>query len=241
MKPASFNKLSVVVACFNEEANLKRFPAEVFPVLKECSHDFELVLIDDGSSDHSLKVMENLRSQFPAVVVIKHSKNLGLGAALRAGFDQATGDAILTMDADLTFHPRELPPMLQVYDGQTDCVMGSPFLGAMQGVSLLRRFLSWGVNTVYRILLGVDVSSVSSIFRLYRASVLRTLSLTRTSFDINAEILFQILAVGGVVREVPVTLGTRIYGESKINTVREIKNHLRMFGRILQWKTQKPK
>lgn len=236
MTAPHLQKLSIVVPCFNEEENLKRFPEEVIGPLSKSVPDWEIVFIDDGSTDRTFHVMQDLQQKFPGILVRQHSQNSGLGSGLRTGFDVATGDAILTLDSDLTFHPRELPSLLAVYVTGVDCVMGSPFQGKMENVHLVRKFLSWGVNRLYALLLGRNFSSVSSIFRLMRSSKVKQLDLRCTSFDINAEVLYKLLAAGGKVVEVPVTLGKREFGVSKINVAREIKNHLKMFLKIIYWK-----
>jgi undecaprenyl-phosphate 4-deoxy-4-formamido-L-arabinose transferase len=233
----SIHRLSVVVPCCNEQANLQRFPTEVIAPLKALAPEFELVLVDDGSRDATRQRIETLMEEFPGLVrKVVHGSNRGLGAALTSGFAIARGDAILTLDADLTFSPAEVPNLLKAYSVGVDCVMGSPFRGKMQGVALHRRILSHGVNTIYKSLLNRPLTSVSSLFRLYRASVLKKLDLSCTSFDINAEILLGLIAHGANVVEVPATLGVRRDGVSKIRTAREIKNHLKMFARILTWK-----
>ncbi len=185
--------------------------------------------------------MEQIKRKFPSTVICRHEHNRGLGIALRTGFANATGDAILTLDADLTFPPSDGVAMIEAYDDGIDCVLGSPFEGKTEDVNPFRWVLSSIVNKIYSALLGANVTSASSIFRLYRASTLKSLSLQCQSFDINAEILFKILAGGGQVVEIPVTLGKRMHGVSKINVLREIKNHFKMFNLILQWKRKNRK
>jgi dolichol-phosphate mannosyltransferase len=107
----------------------------------------------------------------------------------------------------------------------------------MRSVSLWRRVLSHGVNMIYKGLLGISFTSTSSLFRLYRTAALKKLDLKSVNFDINAEILLKILKNGGRAVEVPVTLTVRRYGQSKINTLREIKNHLKIFTAIFRWRT----
>ncbi len=223
--------------CCNEQANLQRFPSEVVEPLRALVPEFELVLVDDGSRDGTLRRIDALIAEFPSAVrKVVHGANRGLGAALASGFAVATGDAILTLDADLTFSPTEVPVLLKAYGLGVDCVMGSPIKGKMRGVPLYRRVLSHGVNAIYKSLLNRPFTGVSSLFRLYRAAVLKKLDLSCASFDINAEILLTLLAHGANVVEVPATLGVRRDGVSKIRTSREIKNHLKMFLRILKWK-----
>ncbi len=192
--------------------------------------------MDDGSRDSTYPSLTALQHQNPSLVVIHHPDNQGLGAALRTGFNRATGDAVLTLDGDLTFHPRQFPALLKAYEEGADCVLGSPLKGHLENVSLLRSALSHAVNFIYGILLGRPVTSASSIFRLYRATILKALPLESVSFDINAEILFHFIQRGKVVREVPATLTVRTQGVSKINFSREIFNHLKMFARIIGWR-----
>jgi dolichol-phosphate mannosyltransferase len=106
----------------------------------------------------------------------------------------------------------------------------------MEHVPLVRRLLSHGVNLAYRILLGRKITSTSSLFRLYRASAIKTLTLENRSFDINAEIVFKLIQSGANLVEVPVTLLTRTSGVSKISTAREIRNHLTLLVRVFCWR-----
>ncbi|MCG3203757.1 MAG: Polyprenol monophosphomannose synthase [Elusimicrobia bacterium] len=236
MSDFSRQPISLIVPCCDEEANLKRFPEEVFDALSEILTEMEVVFIDDGSTDQTYGTMLELQKKYPRVKVIRNSGNLGLGSSLREGFKSATHSNLVTFDADLTFPPHEIPLLLKGAAPGVDCVMGSPFKGTMDQVNVVRKFLSWSVNKIYAILIGKNISSVSSIFRLYRKEKIDSLDLSCTSFDINAEILFKILHAGGHVVEVPVTLGRRSYGVSKINVPREIINHLKMFVKIVGWK-----
>jgi glycosyltransferase involved in cell wall biosynthesis len=156
--------------------------------------------------------------------------------ALRTGIANAQGDALLTLDADLTFHPGEAQKLIAAYRDGVDCVAGSPLLGEMEHVPLVRRFLSHGVNFLYRLVFGRRLTAASSVFRLYRVSRLRHLKLMSESFDINAEIVFKLIQEGAQIVEVPATLLVRTGGVSKISTWREIKNHVRLLWRALLWR-----
>lgn len=103
--------LSVVVPCFNEEKALPIFLAELFPVLDDLGEEFEVVLVDDGSTDGTFKIVSECAQQRPEVCGIRFSRNFGHQAALTAGIDAARGQAVVTMDADLQ-HPPSLIPML---------------------------------------------------------------------------------------------------------------------------------
>ncbi|OVE76911.1 hypothetical protein BVX98_04395 [bacterium F11] len=229
-------RLSVVIPCFNEEGNISHCYSELVKPLLEMVPATEFVFVDDGSVDGTARALDQIQKQSPAIKVIKHARNFGLGSALQSGFCLCKGDVILTLDSDLTFHPREIPNLFKVFDDDTACVTGSPTLGAFESVSFPRKLLSRIVNHVYGHLLGQHLTSTSSLFRLYRAKYLRQLKLNSTSFDINAEILFKLIQRGLTIKEIPATLTRRTWGVSKIHILREIKNHLFLFMKIAKWR-----
>jgi dolichol-phosphate mannosyltransferase len=230
------SSLTIVLPCCNEEENVALWERELLPRLAALSIPVECIVVDDGSRDRTHDVATALAARDGRVRVLRHDGNRGLGAAVRSALAVATGEAILTLDADLTFSPELIPVMIGALTPDVGCVCASPFLGGFHGVGLLRRILSAGVNLIYRGVLGRKITAVSSICRLYRTSDLNKISLNSTSFDINAEIIFRLLQAGVRVVEVPAVLGTRRFGTSKISTAREIRNHLRMFLRIAAWR-----
>jgi len=229
-------KLSIVVPCFNEEDNVPRFAIELFEPIAKFVPETEFIFVDDGSSDKTVKLLSELCRPRPNTKLVQHERNKGLGAAVRTGIDASTGDAILTLDADLTFHPGEFQNLYRAYADGVDCVMGSPLLGQMERVPLIRRVLSHGVNLAYCLLLGRKITATSSLFRLYRAASVKALTLTSNGFDINAEIVIKLIQMGAVVKEVPATLLTRTGGVSKISTSREIKNHIKLLTKVFIWR-----
>jgi dolichol-phosphate mannosyltransferase len=228
--------LSVVVPCFNEESNARRFGVELFDPITRLVPNCEFLLIDDGSSDGTAAVLDGLAQSRSDVRVIRHSQNLGLGSAIISGLNAVHGDAVLTLDADLTFHPGEFSVLLAAYHDGVDAVLGSPMLGRMEHVPFVRKILSHGANVLYLLALGRKVTAMSSIFRLYRASVIKKLSLESRHFGINAEIMFKLIQAGGKFVEVPVTLLTRTAGVSKISTIREIRGHFKLLAQIVRWR-----
>ncbi|MEG0565017.1 MAG: glycosyltransferase family 2 protein [Hungatella sp.] len=106
-------KLSVVVSVYNEEAALKQFYAETKKVLDQISWDYELLFINDGSGDGSLRILYELTEADPRVALVNFSRNFGHEAAMIAGIDFATGDAIVCMDADLQHPPECIPEILK--------------------------------------------------------------------------------------------------------------------------------
>jgi len=130
-------KLSVVVPCYQEEKNIDRFPGELISFFESFPFEKEFILVDDGSTDQTASKLASLRSAHPNVMVLKHARNQGLGAAIRNAFNHSTGDAILTLDSDLTFHPREFVGLQKNFVSGVDCVMGSPLMGQFEGIIYL--------------------------------------------------------------------------------------------------------
>lgn len=116
-------KISVIVSCYNEEESLPLFYKEMNKVMEEmANNEFELVFINDGSSDKTLDVIKSLREKDTRIRYVSFSRNFGKEAAMLAGLDYATGDYITLMDADLQDPPRLLPAMLEYINDGYDCV-----------------------------------------------------------------------------------------------------------------------
>lgn len=117
------NKISVIVSCYNEEESLPLFYKEINKVMeKMAGKEFELVFVNDGSSDKTLDVIKSLREKDTRIRYVSFSRNFGKEAAMLAGLDYATGDYITLMDADLQDPPRLLPTMLEYINDGYDCV-----------------------------------------------------------------------------------------------------------------------
>lgn len=228
--------LSLVVACYNEKGSIVRFERELLPELDALGHSYEIVAVDDGSTDDGLAALKALAGRFPEVIVISHSQNRGLGAALRTGFGAAQGDWIVTLDADLTFHPSQIKALLaQQQITGADLVSGSPFLekSGRAAVAWTRLLPSLLLNAFYRGLFGRALTAYTPIFRLYRAQTLKTLPLRARGFEINAEIAARFILAGKKIAEVPAVLTSRQEGVSKLNRARELSRHLALIANLL--------
>ena len=217
---------------FNEAENLKRFPTEVVPVFDALKEPYEIVVVDDGSTDATAATARALGAP---IRLVQHDRNRGLGAAIRTAIKEAKGDILITMDTDLTFAPSLVPVLLERFrKGDVDVVCGSPKLaGYGKDIPSYRLFVSHVASLVYRVVLGARLSTVTPIFRLYKREQLLGLPLQATGFDINAEILFYLVRAGRRIAEVPAALTQRIHGESKLEYRKEMKRHLRLLKRMI--------
>lgn len=230
-------ELSVLIPCFNEEKNVERFDSELFPVLDALDMTFEVIAVDDGSSDGTRAALRRINR--PEMRVEIHEKNKGIGAAIRTGIDAAAGVLTIMLDSDLTFHPRLIPDLLvaRKEHPDADVIIGSPTMGGFDdNIPKWRVLVSRAASGVYNMLLGKKITAVSPIFRLYRTKDLQALHLSSVGFDITTEIIFKLVFSGKTFFEIPAALTQRIHGESKLRYSRELKRHLVLIGRILRWK-----
>ncbi|MHC1626912.1 MAG: glycosyltransferase family 2 protein [Methanoculleaceae archaeon] len=234
--------IAIIIPLYNEEQLVMLYPERLFQVVEKIMTKFgescEYIMVDDGSSDSTLQRLNELQERYPSVTVLSHGKNRGLGAALRTGFEHCTADIVITMDADLTYQPKDIEILLNTfYETNADCVSASPYREkhlSSEITSPFRLYISKSVNLLYRLLLGNDITCASSIFRLYRFNALKELTLESSNFEINAEIISKLILSGKNVTEVGVKLYEREFGESKLNVRNEIRNNIRILFKIFK-------
>lgn len=147
-------QISVVIPVYNEEANLAALMSRLIPVMKDMGKSFEIILIDDGSKDNSLKLLKEFVPN-PFVKVVELTKNYGQHAAIMAGFSVVHGDMVITMDADLQNPPEEIPNLIRVMEEGSYDVVGTIRKGRKD--SFLRIFPSKIINMVARKITGVSM------------------------------------------------------------------------------------
>jgi dolichol-phosphate mannosyltransferase len=229
-----------VIPAYNEEANLPRLfrDLETRPALFPPGS--RLYVVDDGSQDETVSIVESYTGPLPAEV-IKLERNQGPGAAFRAGFAAAlegtSGEAlVVTLEADTTSDLDALPEMLRLARTRAELVLAS---WVMVNVSRFRKLLSGGAAVVINRILGVDAKTVSSFYRVYRASTLRQAAarygdglIREPGFACKAELLSKLTSLGAFIEEVDVGLDTsRRVGESKMPILRTIFHYWRLMAR----------
>jgi dolichol-phosphate mannosyltransferase len=224
-------KLSVIVPFCDEAGSLPRIATELAPVLDGLGLEYEIVGVNDGSRDDSRRVALALKEKLPALRLLEHPKNRGLGAAVRTGLAAAQGELIVTFEADFTCAPAQIAGLLiKQMETKADCV-ATTTVGS-KDAPWLRRFGSQLVNRSYRLWAG-PYTGWTPLFRLYRAEAVKPLTLKSEGFEINAEILISLLRAGGRIVEMPIELTARREGVSKLKVVRELRNHAALTLRML--------
>lgn len=224
------SKISFIVPCWNEREGIPHLltALEETRRLVGPGYEWEFIFVDDGSSDGTAELLEVECLGGSDVRVIRHAVNRGLGAALRTGFAQATGELVVTNDSDCTFDPRELPAMLRLLAQGADIVAASPYhpRGSVLNVPAYRLLLSRNLSRLYRWVLGTRLHSYTSLFRLYRGEVIKRVSFTSDDFLAVTQILVGALRAGYRVVEHPTRLSVRRYGASKARIPQMILDHL---------------
>ena len=161
--------ISVVIPVYNEEENLRRLMERLLLALRELRRPYEIIMIDDGSRDRSLPILQDLATQVPELVVVELTRNYGQHAAIMAGFSLVHGDTIVTLDADLQNPPEEIHRLLQVMEEGRYDVVGSIRKGRKD--SLFRILPSKIINHVASWITGVRMTDWGCMLRAYRRPV----------------------------------------------------------------------
>ena len=229
--------LSVVVPCYNEADGIGQLKEKLVPILDQVGarHEVELVLIDDGSTDDTWHLLNEMFGSRPRTKVVKHERNLNLGAALRTGVMKSTGEWIANMDSDCTYDPELLLPMLEKMEQGTDLATVSPYhpQGGVVGVPFYRMFLSKTLAAIYRSILRKKFYTFTALMRVYRRAVYDQIASPANDFTCLAEMMLKALKQDLRVAEIPAVLSVRRFGESKMKTARVIRAHLGLLRRLL--------
>lgn len=194
--------LSAVLPAFNEADNLERTVGELTAALAATGRSYEVLIVDDGSTDGTAAVAEALGRADPRVRLLRHARNQGYGAAVRTGFAASRGTWILLLDADGQFVPAELPRLLAAAGEGADFVLG---YRVHRADPLHRRWFAALWRRLMAALLDVQVRDVNCAFKLLRGDLVRALPLESRGAFMTAELLARARRAGARFAEVPVS------------------------------------
>jgi glycosyltransferase involved in cell wall biosynthesis len=215
--------LSMVIPVYNEVESVPKLYAELAPVLAEQQCAYEIVFVDDGSTDGTFQALVALHTQDPHVRVIQFRRNFGKTAALVAGFDHCRGEVIITMDADLQDDPHEIPHFLEKLAEGYDLVSGWK---KDRQDPLNKRLPSKLFNAVVSTSTGIHIHDFNNGFKAYRREVTEELKLYA---DLHRFIPVMATWRGFRVAEIAVQHHPRIYGKSKFGAGRFARGMLDFF------------
>jgi glycosyltransferase involved in cell wall biosynthesis len=205
-------KLSVVIPVYNEKATVR----EILERVRAVNLPKEIIIVDDFSTDGTREILQGLGSADDLKVVLQ-ARNMGKGAALRAGFEAVTGDIVVIQDADLEYDPAEYPDLVQpILADKADVVYGSRFLSGPHRVHLFWHYLGNKVlTTLSNMMTDLNLTDMETCYKVFRASLLKEIKLREDRFGFEPEFTAKIAKARCRVYEVPISYSGRDYLEGK--------------------------
>jgi glycosyltransferase involved in cell wall biosynthesis len=218
MKKISGIKFSIVVPIFNEEGSAATLYVTLTQVMRSLGDPYEIVFVDDGSSDRSPAILEDIQKADSCVRVVTLRRNFGQTPALKAGFDAAKGEVIIAMDGDLQHDPAEIPSFIEKLDEGFDIVSGWRY--ERKDTWLTRRLPSRMANWAMAKLSGVPLHDFGTTFKAYRREIIQNLPLYG---ELHRFIPALAAWSGARITEIPVTNPPRQHGKSKYGISRTFR------------------
>jgi glycosyltransferase involved in cell wall biosynthesis len=216
-----FNKLSIIIPCYNEEKTVHKILEKVLAVRLNHGITKELVLVNDCSTDDTRTAIERFFQNHPDVsyTIFHHPVNMGKGAAIHTGIQKATGDYLIIQDANLEYDPNEYNLLIQpVVDGFADVVLGSRFTGGNAHRvlffwhSLGNKFLTFLSNAFT----NLNLTDMETCYKLFKTDIIQNVKLKEKRFGFEPEVVARVSRIPGVrIYEVGISYYGRTYEEGK--------------------------
>lgn len=210
----SISTVSVVIPAYNEEKNIEEMLLRTHSTMEGIGVPYEVLVVDDGSTDRTRFLAERHK-----VTLVANGKNRGKGHALKMGFQKASGDIIVTIDADGSHHPEEIPKLLKPLSNGVDIVTGSRFTGKQEIGSTKKLHLLGNslFNLLIRILTKKSITDSQTGFRAFKRKVIEETKIVCDGYAIETELTVKTLRNGFVMQEEPITYARRKSGCSHVN------------------------
>ena len=214
-------KLSVIIPAYNEGPTI----SEIVKRVHEAPLDWpkELIVVDDGSTDGTNKILDVLKQSYPELRYVQHPSNQGKGAAIRSAIPHATGDVIIVQDADLEYDPNDFQRLLKpIANGYADAVFGNRFHGGEHRVlyfwhSIGNKFLTLLSNAFT----NLNLNDMEVGYKAFRSEILRQLTIESNRFGFEPEVTAKVARMNSRIYEVPISYHGRTYEEGKKVTWRD--------------------
>ena len=213
------SSLSIFFPCYNDGATIASMVIVADFIARELTNDYEIIVIDDGSKDHSHKVLEELKVKYSNLKIIYHEQNKGYGGALRSGLKNSTKDLIFYTDGDAQYDVRELKKLWPIMQEGVDVVNGYK----IKRLDPIHRII---IGKIYQHLIkcafSLKIRDVDCDFRLMRKRVFDNIQLTNNSGVICVEMIKKIQSAGYRFEQIGVNHFFRAYGKSQIFNIKRI-------------------
>jgi glycosyltransferase involved in cell wall biosynthesis len=233
--------VSIIAPCYNEELNISYLESrlkEVSDFLRE-TYSFHFIFVDDGSTDKTWQVLNQVFGNRRDCTLLRHSRNSGITAALLTGIKNSSTEIVCTIDSDCSCELRDLKKMIPLVEKGADMVSASPYHpdGKVRNVPSWRLLLSKTASLLYRQILTHKSSTYTSCFRVCRKSAIVPLKISQPGFQGIVEMLARLDLAGGHIVEFPTVLDVRKYGSSKMRIARTVVGHLCLMMKLIFIKT----
>ena len=219
--------ISVFFPCYNEQENVGRTVEKALEVMQKLNADFEVIIVDDGSSDGTGQIADEIAGRDGRVKVVHHEVNLGYGAALQSGFKAATKELVFYTDGDGQFDMNEMPPLLALME-QYDIV--SCYRLNRQD-SIIRKINGWCWTRLVCLMFGLKIRDIDCAFKLYKRQIFDKIELSSTGALIDTEILARAARMGYRITQKGVHHYPRTSGEQSGANIRVV---LRAFKELFK-------
>ena len=212
-------KLSVVIPARNEEGSILPTIEGIVRVLERESIDYEVLVIDDGSTDGTRALVDGVTAGNPAVICRPSQHSGGFGLAVRSGLEQFSGDAVVIMMADKSDDPEDLVMYHHILEEGWDCAFGSRFLhgAVITDYPRLKLIINRLANTFVNVLFRLGYNDTTNAFKAYRRDVIETISpLLSKHFNLTVEMPLKAISRGHTYKVVPTSWTNRTTGEAKL-------------------------
>jgi len=210
--------ISIIIPCYNEAQNLERLISQVILAMSSLARPYEVIVVDDGSTDKSVEVLKKITSNIPFLKIVALKRNYGQTAAMMAGIDYSKGDIIIPLDADLQNDPDDIPSLLAKIDEGFDVVSG--WRKNRRDNAIMRNFPSFVANKLISWISGLHLNDYGCSLKAYRREVIKDV---RLYGEMHRFIPIYASWLGAKVTEIPVSNHPRVYGSSKYGLERSIK------------------
>lgn len=229
MQKQKIPSISVFFPCYNDSKSIKKLVEDSFLILKKLTHDYEVIVIDDGSTDKSHQVLKRLQKIHHKLKLVFHERNQGYGGALRTGFKTATKELVFYTDGDGQYDVKELPILLSLMTKDVDLING---IKMSRHDPTYRIFIGNLYSFAARWLFFLTTYDVDCDFRLIRRDLLKKLDLKSNSGSICIELIKKAQRAGAKFRQVSVHHKERRWGQSQFFRVDRILTTFFELGKL---------
>ena len=232
MTPMDTVNLSVIIPCHNEAENIVPLVSGLLEVFTRNSIKGEIVVVNDNSTDETANNVKDMMQRHQCIKLIeRRDGRCSVGRTLKAGFEHAAGDIIITMDGDLSHDPADVPHFLHEIEAGADLVIGARYgrVGGKAHMPIFRKLTSGGYNRLAKLLFHTNLTDMTTGYRASRKSALDRLHLSSNGFAIHPEIQLKALNSQLRITQIPIVYQRRLSGSSKLHYLRVGIPYIKVF------------